>query len=277
MHAFLLSVFLAVGPNGYWVERPLRIADQEGVLPAAALADTAARLWVVYHHQPDLAMAFYEPVTPDSPPPADAAEDGSPTAAPNALQSKLARQMLASMGGFERMLPALELPRLYLYAPYYQKAQLKEMPLDVSEYLFSALLEATFDLGGEDLPLILRERGRKVMSEAPDGQRLNAYLAAMTDFGAQVMSVALELQRTMQRLGAQGKDHCPAVDHPATLFGQWGRLFSGAEFRGRYIDEGRQAFLTQSLAGGDKELFLKAILQADWSGEIRADFETGCP
>jgi hypothetical protein len=301
-----LSLFAAVGPNGLVVERSLRPAGD--LVPVQALIDVTPELWVVYHQQDDLAMAYYFPpsipprgrhfppsipprgrhfppsIPPERRPPGGRHQPDSPAGgapdggAPNGAPD-FSLLLMAATGGFERLLPALDVPRLFLYAPYYREGKqdgVAGMPLDVAEYLFNALLEALFDRRRGDLPVAFEERVRRAMPSAPEECRREAYLAAVSDFGSQAFSIALELRRSAARLRAAGKDPCPAVRHPATLFGAWGKLFNEQEFRGRYTKDGRQVHLSEALTAEDKRIFVRAVLGSEWTGDVHGDFNFGC-
>lgn len=239
--ALLLAV-LAAGPNGYLLLPSLAPAEVRASLPTDALLPLTSRLWVAYHERPEWPMAFYLPA--DDP-------------------------RLYLFADAERVLPTLRAPRLFLYAAYYRPpVPALDMPLDVAQYLFGALLEASLDLAP---PAGLAAR-------APEGGP-EAYRAALASFGAHALSVAVELRRSIARQRAAGKDPCVIVDHPATLFGLWRRVFTTEEYRGQIrapsTAPGRWV-AGPPLTVGDKAFFVDQVLDGFWSGDTRRDFGLEC-
>ena len=197
----LVTVLALVGPNGYLLLPSLAPAEVRASLPADVFLPLASRLWIVYHERPEWPMALYLPAADE---PAD-----------------LSLPLVAADA--ERLLPGLRVPRLFLYAPYYRPAvPAADMPLDVAQYFFGALLEALLDLAPPpDLDARAAGRGRE------------GYVSALTAFGAHALSAAIEVRRSLARQRAAGKDPCRIVDHPATLFGLWHRIFTTEEYRGQ--------------------------------------------
>ena len=211
------------------------------------------------------------------------------------------------------------MPRLFLFAPYYLATDglvaVSRMPVDVAEYYFHALLEASLDLGsgGAAYAAWAEARAAELMSEVPAAQRRQAYRAALSDFGAHLLSIANEISRAARRQAAAGRDICRllgvrpshrttprpeglgqerdpedrvtgALGRPASLFGHWERSFSGGNYRDGYhlsspglSSPGRREESRQPLGFQDKERFLREVLGATWSGCSGRDFAALCP
>jgi len=188
---------------------------------------------------------------------------------------------LLRTAGVERLLPALEVPRIFLYAPYYRRgaglAAIRDMTLDVAEYLFHALLEAYLDAATPDHEATFSGRAAATLSDVPQEHRREAYLAALADFGSHLLSLTLEIERTLERQRRLGKDVCRAVRHPGTLFAKWPRLFAEEPFRGHYESGGRSVLATGSIERRDKEILVRGILRGRWTGDVREDFGLDCP
>jgi len=242
----LLLTALAIGPNGHLLLPSLAPAVVRAGLPADAFLPLTPRLWVVYHDRRELPMAFYLPAADE---PAD-----------------LSLHLFAAGG--ERVLPGLRVPRLFLYAPYFRPAApALDMPLDVAQYFFGALLEALLDLAP---PADLDERTA--------GRDREGYVSALAAFGSHALSVAVELRRSLARLRSAGKDPCAVVDHPATLFGLWRRVFTTEEYRGQVRAPGqpRQWVLGPPLTEDDKAYFVDRVFGGFWTGDARRDFGLDC-
>ena len=254
----VLAVAWTFGANGFLVAQPFH--GSEG-LPAAWLRPVSARTRVVFHDRADWSMAFYVP-SPDA--------GATPAAAPSA-----------------------DGPRIFLFAPYYLApgglVPAAHLPVDVAEYYFHAVLEGRLDLEirrpDAAYRRFVRERAEELMSDVPARVRQTAYLAAVSDFGAHLLSIANEIARAALRQNGAGRDLCGLIGQPASLFGLWERSFSEGAYPGHYLDPGettagaapRWGKSRQSLARRDKEMLLREILRAGWSGEAARDFAWLCP
>ncbi|MEM7583878.1 MAG: hypothetical protein AAF560_10895 [Acidobacteriota bacterium] len=259
-----------LAPDGRLIERQLATAE---ALPAAWTQAVTPQVVIVFHDQADLAMAFFVP------PPALAQRgDGVPGRVADAAPPGL----LASF-------PAAWLqprPRLFLFAPYYLAADglvpLTRMPVDVAEYYFHALLAARFALeasdSASDWQRWSRQRAELLMAEVPAAQRLTAYRAALSDFGAHLLSIINEIERLQHRRRPGGREICRLVGSPASLFGLWERSFQERAFAGHYPvassspDSGWSAVLEPQ----DKIAFVREVLGVAWSGEAATDFADFC-
>ena len=263
----LLAVVLTIGPNGYLIHQQLAQSQVREALATAAPEAVGPRLWIVFHQQPEWPMTLY--VLP-----------GHVAEIPEPIRS--AKHELP------RLLPALDVPRLFLYAPYYRPGArmvaVESMPVDVVEYYFHALLEAFLDLErARSASGYIDERAAERMRSVPPGHRREAYVAALADFGAHALAVANELWRGIRRRQAAGEEPCPGIEQGAALFGLWGKIFGAGEYRGRYYlregdaeGAGRWVTSAESLDRRDKELFLRQVLEARWSGDVREDFGCFC-
>ncbi len=266
----VLSLVWALAPDGYLLARQLEGSELAPAL--VRLRPAAAGSWLVFHRRPSWAMAFY------SPPEADL---GS--------VERVAEQALLEP---ERLLPGFELPRIFLFAPYYgtrgELADLAAVSIDVAENVYHVLLEAYLDRELRDPASaylgLARQRAAAVMAEVPELQRLAAYLAAAGDFGSHLLSVAHEIARAERRARARGEDLCALLDPPRTLFGLWAASVERLSYRGRYTvlsagEEGvggRQVTTRRGLEQRDKELFLEHVLGGVWTGDPVVDFGHLC-
>ncbi|RMH17611.1 MAG: hypothetical protein D6696_15170 [Acidobacteria bacterium] len=271
LSALLLTLAVALGPDGAALRPVLSPPSAPAGLPLAGLAELAPSLWLVLHRRDDWRMAFYLPA---STPVRD-------------LELMLGPEGSRSA----RLLPGLALPRLVLYAPYYRPAgrwrPLAEMPVDVAEQLYYALLEGWLERAeGTDpgFAAELAERAAVTMAADPAAERLTAFRAAVAGFAASALSVAGEIARSEGRRRAAGRPSlCRLLDHPATLFGGWRRIFDGGLYPGEYPGAADQAGgrrrLKRSrgaLSRDDKRWVMRRVLGAGWSGAPRHDFAWLC-
>ena len=188
-------------------------------------------------------------------------------------------------------------PRLFLYAPYYLRAgglrEAPEMSVDVAEYYFHALLEARFDLvegrGGSAYGSYVVARSANLLADVPESQRGAAYLDAVADFGAHVLSLVQEILRIESRhrpSGARpGSEVCRLLDHPASLFALWRTSLQHGAFVGQFeaervsageADDDRWVISRHPLAWRDKENFLREVFGRAWTGDPAQDFAWLC-
>lgn len=257
----VLAVAWTFGANGFLLAQPLAGVD---AVPGSWLRPLAARARVVFHARPDWAMAFYVPPAGERGLPSDALPPG-----------------IAVGPG----------PRIFLFAPYYLAhdglVSSERMSVDVAEYYLHALLDGRLDLEsrqpGAAYPAQAAERADLLMQDVPPDLRWSAYLAAASDFGAHVLSIANEIERMARRHEAAGRDLCRSIDQPASLFGLWSWSFASGSYLGHYLisEDGGGALSwrqsRESLARHDKDLLLRSILRVAWSGEPREDFRQLCP
>ncbi len=255
----VLAVAWTFGPNGFLLAQPL--VGAEG-LPASWLQPMTTQARVVFHDREDWAMAFYVPPSNDG------------TAVPPGV---------AQGPG----------PRILLFAPYYlathSLVSSAQMPVDVAEYYFHAVLEGRLDLEmrrrSSAYADLVDERAGELMSDVPPRFQRTAYLAAVSDFGAHVLSIANEIMRASRRQNAAGRDLCRLVEQPASLFGLWTRSFVSTAYPGHYLlpgdanpgDPPRWQQSREPLTRRDKEMLIRGILGSDWSGEVSHDFGWLCP
>lgn len=262
--ALALGLTLLIGPDGGTLEPALRAAEK--TLPVAPLIAELPRLWLVMHRRDDWPMAFYS-------------SPGATVAGPAAA--------LAAAGDGSRLLPGLRLPRLFLYAPYYRPGDdpgraIAEMPIDVADYFFRALIDARLEraLAADAEAAVYRARAGRVMAEVPAPQRLDAFREAVAAFAANALSVANEIARSHRRRRARGGDLCRLLDHPRTLFASWReRTFGDGGFPGLYRRSGGGgvAFTRRSLGHDDKAWAIRSVLGGAWTGDPRHDFAALCP
>ncbi len=264
----LLICLWSFGPGGWWVEAQLEDAEVRRALPVAWLERTAARSRIRFHQLPGGVMALY---LPPEPPPAGGA----------------AQREAAAVAA-----PATDVPTIVLYAPYYladgHLVALGEMPVDVAEHYFHAWMEAYLDgevRGDVAVRETLERRAAELLLDVPPSRRLEAYLTALAELGAHLLSVANEIARTSGRFRARGKDLCPLIEHPATLFGLWRRSWGETPFPGRYFlpatpdapGSGGWRTSRHPLKAEDKAWLLRQVFAGFWRGDPRQDFAWLCP
>lgn len=238
----LLFVFFKIGPNNYLVQDQLarRDAFDGHFLPIEALEEVAREpLWLVFHDQDDWNRAFYLAKGP------------------------------AVLAG-ERSLPGFDLPRLYLYRPYYLKQgklpAFKDLAVDTGNVYFTSLLEKQAESKLQSLP---KSRADQLFPEVPENRRLEVYGETLAEFAGHLMSVANEISRAKRR----GVDMCPK-EKKIPLLEHWRKAFGPSQFFGHYRPEGAfEAVATErSLELEDKLLAATALLgRSRWKGDPVAD------
>src|SRR4051812_17967056 len=169
--------------------------------------------------------------------------------------------------------------RLTLYAPDYLRGfELKpvlDMPVDLCENFFYALLDAhlrrQIGLPPSALGRELRRRAELTMSDVPHPHRVEAYLDAQASFGAHLLSVANELDRSELRRRRAGSSLCRVMNRPLPLVGLWEQIFGPAPYTGAYVrggprGEGRVYWSRASLTADDKRFLLTRVLHSTWTG-----------
>ena len=272
--AWLAGLLLAIGPNGALVEARLAAAGPayHDLVPVEWLGATPSSLWLVFHRRDDWVMAAYLP--------ADAAEMSWARAFPDVAASQ-----------FDRLLPGLDVPRLFLRESVYRRSveggdglvRVESLAVDSSEILFNALLDAHVDLAvrrGEAWTQGLGSRGRKLMTGVPDEFREEAFRNAVLDFGSHLLSLATEIARQSRR--HPPGTLCALLDPPRVLFRSWQRALGDGQFPGRWQRPGgivaRRGTVTtrQTLRVDDKRWVVETILGARWSGDPAVDFAHFC-
>jgi hypothetical protein len=175
--------------------------------------------------------------------------------------------------------------RLDLYAPYYLRGvhlrPVEDMQVDVCEPYFHALLDAylrrQIGMPRSALGHELRRRAELAMPDVPRRHRVEAYLDAQASFGAHLLSVANELDRSARRHRARGRSLCHVIDRPLPLLRLWNAVLGGAQYPGAYaIDtapgNSGEVYLSRSvLSVDDKRFLVDQVLHEDWSGSVERD------
>lgn len=225
-----------------------QLAAREGgatPLPLAFAREEAQRLQLVLHDDREAVAAEYEPATGKAP------------------------------------------PRLRLYAPHYLRGvglrPVLDLQVDLAEGLFHALLasrlESELASPRSELAAELRRRAEATMVDVPARHRLEAYLDAQASFGAHVLAVANELDRSEARRHAAGGSLCPLLGLPLPLLQLWERMLAGNEaYAGAYVERGphgepRVRFSRSTLTRDDKRLLLQRVLRTPWNGAVAHDLE----
>lgn len=272
--AWVAGLLLAMGPNGWWIDARLEAADDtyRDLVPMEWLGDTPANLWIVFHRRDAWVMAAYLPP--------DAEEMAWARAFPQVASAQ-----------FDRLLPGLEVPRLFLREGVYrvngaaQLVDVEGLAVDSSEILYNALLDAHIDLAsrrGEDWTADFGRRAEAVMTRVPEEHRAEAFHTATIDFASHVLSLAAEIARQSRRHPPERL--CALLNPPRALFSSWQRTHGDAHFPGRWqrpadIANGRPGewvITGDVLRADDKRWVIEEILGAQWSGDPALDFEFLC-
>ena len=269
--ALCLIWLFQFGPNDHHLLNWLRSADavEQRLLPLAELQEDWQPLWLVMHRRSDFPAAYFL----------------GPTEAADFRAGLLF--------GTRRSLPGRQVPRFFLHAGLWQNEDLNQglrpletMALDDVEKIFRGFmgfylarrLEASDTLRKE-----LAARADQLMADVPEPYRHQAYVGAMQELGAHLLSIAHEIGRHQRRKDAA--ELCALLDHPATLFGFWQKAFTEMVFSGLYPqvdpDSGgarrrpwRRSRL--GLSPDDKRWLAQEILGTDWTGTARQDFSFLC-
>ena len=270
----------------------LELSEPGSAKPELAGADSAVRvlrssplatedLWLVWHDRSDWAMAFYLPPAP--------LEDG-PALEWTGIEPEHQRLM------------AIPAPRLMVYGRYFGNPDASQsstdpegtaheiaigpLAVDSGEYLFKALIDAHFDLR-----LSPQERGGRVrrasvlFQDLPPEGREGAYFGILAEFGAHLLSLRNEIDRTFKRHGADGRAGlCALAGRSLGLFALWRRAFISQEFRGQaeatqdgaIWNRRRLQFSAAGLESQDKGWFVEQILGRRWTGDPETDFQSYC-
>lgn len=249
----LLYVVLHFGPNSSLIYDQLarRDAIDRQFLPIEFLYQISQEpLYLVLHEQKDWQRAFYLP----------ASEPALPG---------------------ERNLPGLEVPRLYLYRPFYmEKGRLKNLntfAVDIGEGYYFALLERQFErkLRDSSFRKQAETRAGELFAEVPAAQRLQVYGSALAEFAAHLMTIVSELDRAKHR----GIHLCPG-EKKIPLLEHWRKAFADTPFPGTYTPDGsfEPRMTGQVLQSEDKLLAVKELLgRRRWKGDAVHDLPICAP
>jgi hypothetical protein len=169
--------------------------------------------------------------------------------------------------------------RLQLHGPFYLRGAtlvpVAEMPIDIAEYYFNALLEAHLQrqIGhpGTALGREIRQRAAATMTDVPLEHRVEAYVDALASFGSHLLSVANELERKHVQRASRG-GLCPLLDRDVPLLRLWERIFSSARYPGAYLAAaGSVRWSRAVLTARDKQLMLESVLGSEWNGSVHQD------
>ncbi len=172
--------------------------------------------------------------------------------------------------------------QLALFAPLYLRGielvALDDLTVDLSEPYFHALLEAylwgRLQQPAGELDAEIRLRATTTMTDVPSAHRLEAYVDALASFGAHLLSVANELDRSEQRRRARGSSLCSLVGQPLPLFRLWERVLGDGGYPGSYVDTatGDEVRMSHGVLGGvDKRLLVERVLGVSWGGSAAVD------
>ncbi|HVS01171.1 MAG TPA: hypothetical protein VMT16_00230 [Thermoanaerobaculia bacterium] len=175
--------------------------------------------------------------------------------------------------------------RLALYEPFYLRGtrlvDVADMPVDVAEHYFHALLVAGLERAAGDpaseIGSALRQRAEARMADLPPPHRLEAFVDALASFGSHLLAMANELERQEARRRARSSSLCGHLDRDVPLLRLWEDAFAAAPYPGGYAvaepgAPGRLRYSRATLSPADKRLLVATVLAGRWRGEARADF-----
>ncbi len=255
----LLVVGWVLGPRDALLAQQIATAEATVALPLTALQPISEQLWVVWHQRQDWTRAFYLP--PETP----------------------VTQLVADAGpSAEVLLPGLRLPRLFLYAPDYQKREIwGSLAVDTAEIYFHALLEAYFDQelrrsASRWRPLV-EKRAPELLPDLPPDVQTTAYLAGLIDFAAHTLATAHEIQRTFKRRPSAA-ERCALLQRPG-LPTLWQKIFTAEQYRGSY-PTGNPAqpwqLSPRGITAEDKALVQERLFAHRFSGDPQQDWGHFC-
>lgn len=258
MASSLVALLLTLTASSVWapgaLDRELAVAMRDEALPLQFARDVADELAIVAHDSRAWSMAFY--LAPER-----SIEGASGAGAPP--------------------------PRLALYGPYYLRGlglrPISDMPVDVAEYLFNALLEAHLDRvetpAGGSVGQWVAARADVVMADVPPPYRREALTDALLAFGSHVLSVAHEIERKAMQRRAAGSTLCGALQREIGLFALWRGMFERGAYNGVYVvpdPQGRGPGTAYRSAGElqrkDKQRLVELLFDDRWSGDPMTDF-----
>ncbi|MEO1367589.1 MAG: hypothetical protein AAFX50_10470 [Acidobacteriota bacterium] len=264
--------FLSWVPNHHGLAASIDAADplEHRLVPWQAIAEPSWPLWLVWHERPVLGAAVFIP------------DDDW-----NSTQALL-------LAGTDRLLPQLSVPRLLLAPEHFQGPDgslgaLEELKPDSAERLLNGLLGASMDRRARSDAAFARDlaaRAAVTMADVPRPFQVQAFRAALVDFGAHIFSISHEVGRHQRRRLGRGETLCAVLDHPASLFGLWRRALESGEYFGyrpvsaegsqtRGFGTGRWVRTRGLLDRGDKD-WLLGQLGVEWSGDPAEDFSFLC-
>ncbi len=269
----VISLAWVLAPDGQLIARQL---EASSAIPSAWVEPVVEQAVIVFHNREDWAMAFFVASTGSGATPADDAQ----------VDDQVDGHGNGHVDGQGVSADLKHSPRIYLFAPYYLAGDglvdLPSMPVDVAEYYFHALIDARLGLEPSGIDPAWQEwlvgRADLLMADVPGMLRLAAYRAAVTDFGAHILSIVNELERLQRRGRASGRDVCRFVRNPASLFGLWERSFDIGAFAGHYPTPEDVPDFDGSgfLARRDKITFVRDVLGVEWIGDATLDFADFC-
>lgn len=252
LSALAVALALLGESNGYWIARQLDRPEIREVLPIGFAIELAPWVRLGLHDRPELPSVFYSPDT------LWRSEPGGPLTA-------------------FRMGPAINL----LASSFRDREGLRspmDLGIDQNQPYFEALIQAYLEL--RVLPLrkgyvaVMKHRAVDVFTEVPPAQQLDAYLEALSAFGSDILTIAIQIHRSTETHRARGSDLCRFANTPTrTLYTIWQRNFTDSQYPGMYRDQrGRWRTTFSFLAAEDKALFVDQVFEGRWNGDPIHDF-----
>ena len=268
LNALLWLTLWGLGPDGPALAEELRsLQNPPLVLPVGGLAETAETLWLVPHEEEEWVFAYYaSPQDPATGLLFDKSEEGEPA-------------------------PAV--PRLVLRSSYLEwRGGLGNLPVDLSEYLYNALLDARLETAAAsdtEYGKWVDRRAERLFGEVPADYRRQAYLNAVRDFGSHLLSIAHEIRRSATRAEARGLLPCVLLERKVPLLKLWEQSVQKGHYTGKFPRSATSATpqgaafridwqeTQKGLEPQDKRIFLEKVLGVYWKGSMKRDFAELCP
>ncbi|MEM8964602.1 MAG: hypothetical protein AAGD38_24160 [Acidobacteriota bacterium] len=257
--AAVLVATLALFPSGGALHPVLA----ESASPLDPLAEISTELWLVFHDDRSLPLAFFAP-----------AEDLA--------------WAFAWVEGVEAssLLPRLALPRLLLARRAFidpQDGELRpfaELPLDTVDALTRSLFRAWLPRRAA-APAFrdrLAMRATERLEELPATERLPVYLGMLADYAAHIVALDHEVRRSVARRRAAGRaPPCGLLEPPVGIFALWQQAFDDVAFPGEGTDASGRYFITGAVLNAEDKRWVERFLLADrFAGEPRTDFAWLC-
>lgn len=154
------------------------------------------------------------------------------------------------------------------------------LPIDRAQPYFEALLDAYFELevaAASDYAEVIRRRAPVAFPSVPEGEQEVAYRQALSSFGSDILTVALQIHAAIERHAARGSDLCRwAGSSRPSLFTLWRRDLDDGHYPGQFRDaSGRWRMTAEFLPSEDKRIFIDGVLEGRWSGDPDRDFCRG--
>lgn len=256
-----LSVLVArdIAADGWLLSRALERSSSLSRVPIARVAGAADRLWIRWTD-----------------------DDGVPA---RVVEHRFAGEDVLAPSRKQR----IELATRH-YADALADTHLEDIPVDSASWLYGALIEVALsdDERGDWRPEAAL-RAKTTMADVPLDQRTSVFLDAGTAFLGHALSIVHEVGRHERRRRARGASLCGHFEVRASLFGLWrSSVFGTGRYTGYYRPETTPTESTPDVGAGrwvesqsvlsveDRQWWVRAFLDVDWSGDPSTDFAWVC-